>query len=81
MSWITKDHRHWITRFFLFLALIISTSLILVWWAYQIKLEGTLYLDQAWGVSTITREPDTLIAHIRGESKNSAIYGLGFSHA
>ena len=50
-----------------------------LWWAYQVRSEGTLYLNYAWGISTITREPGTLIAHIRGDSRASAMYGLGFS--
>ena len=43
--------------------------------------DGTLHLNYAWGVSTITREPGTLIAHIRGDSRTSAMHGLGFSQA
>ena len=48
------------------MTIIIGGSLSFLWWAYQIKTEEELYLDHAWGVATITREPDTLIAHIRG---------------
>ena len=52
-----------------------------LWWAYQVKSDGTLHLNYAWGVATITREPGTLIAHIRGDSRTSAMHGLGFSQA
>ena len=72
----------WIIVIALFkILLTLSLSYFGLRWAYQIKSEGTLHLEHAWGTAAITREPDTAIAHIRGDSRNSAFYGLGFSHA
>ena len=45
-----------------------------LFWAYSVKSEGTLYLPRAHGTATITREEDTGIAHIYGETYNDAIY-------
>ena len=50
-------------------------------YGFQIKTEGTLYLENAWGNSVITREDDTQIIHVRGSTFNSMAYGQGFAHA
>ena len=52
-----------------------------LFWAYDVKSDGTLYLDNAPGNAAITRELDTGIAHIRGDTWNAAVYAQGFSHA
>ena len=62
------------------LAITICTTLSL-WFLSQVKTEGTLYLEHARGKVTITREKDTNIPHIRGETWENAIYGQGFVHA
>ena len=41
---------------------------------YQVKDSGTLYLPNARGVASITREKDTHIAHIRGTTREAAMY-------
>ena len=48
--------------------LLVVTSLLLAatWYGYRVKIQGELELKNAHGVVTITREPDTMIAHIRG---------------
>jgi acyl-homoserine lactone acylase PvdQ len=42
---------------------------------------GTLYLQNAPGVVTISFEEETGIAHIHGDSLASAVYAQGFQHA
>ena len=50
-------------------------------WAYKLVDDGELYLPNAPGFAVITREQDTGIAHIRGDSFKSVAYAQGFSHA
>lgn len=38
-------------------------------------------MDKAHGTIAITREKETGIAHIRGDTIESVIYGQGFAHA
>ena len=65
-----------------FLVFIATTLLYAAcWYGYRVKVEGQLELENAHGIVTITREPDTLIPHIRGQNKLSAFYGQGFVHA
>ena len=57
------------------------SSVLMIKWGYQIKTEGTLKLQNAWGDATIRREKDTKITHISGSSMNSVVYAQGFAHA
>ena len=52
-----------------------------VYYAYQVKSEGTLHLEHAWREVSITREVETQIPHIKGADYNSVCYGQGFAHA
>ena len=60
---------------------IVLGGIIGIFFVYEVKQEGELKLQNAWGVATITREEGTEIPHIRGENYNSAIYAQGFAHA
>ena len=60
---------------------LILGGIMTVFYLYEVKDEGEFVLDNAWGVATITREADTDIPHIRGETLNSVIYAQGFAHA
>ena len=48
-------------------------------WAYQVIEEGELYLPNAHGTSTISREKDTGVAHIKADNWLSVVYAQGFS--
>jgi len=48
---------------------------------YQPKTTGTIYLDNAYGVASISTEDVTGITHIRGENLESTVYAQGYSHA
>ena len=52
--------------------LFMSTKVL--WWVYKTKLEGVVELSNAPGIATITREVATEIAHIQGDSMNSAFF-------
>lgn len=52
-----------------------------LWYLYKERTNGTIYLEGAPGVASITRETDNGIAHIRGENLQSAMYAQGFAHA
>ncbi len=41
---------------------------------YQPVVRGTIYLENAPGVATITNEDETGIAHIRGDSLYATMY-------
>ena len=43
-------------------------------WAYQVVDEGDLYMPNAPGNCAITREQETGIAHIRGDSFDAVAY-------
>ena len=58
-----------------------AISLLSIFYVYQPKVSGTIYLRNAYGVSTITTEDATGIAHIRGDNLNAAVYGQGYQHA
>ena len=45
---------------------------------YQIKDSGTIYLPNARGVASVTRESDTHKPHIRANDLDSAMYAHGF---
>jgi len=60
---------------------ILSLTGALLYILYRPVTSGTLYLDKAPGAATITYEDGTGIAHIRGESLESAVYAQGFQHA
>jgi hypothetical protein len=45
-----------------------------LWYLYQERTSGTIYLEGAPGVASITRESANGIAHIRGEDIHSAVY-------
>ena len=62
-------------------AQIIAFTLFAMMLLYQVKTEGTLELKNAWGEVTITREKDTQIPHIKGDTYNSVMYGQGYTHA
>lgn len=48
---------------------------------YRTQMEGVVELPNAPGLATITREEETQIAHIEGESLNAAFYAQGYAHA
>jgi acyl-homoserine lactone acylase PvdQ len=48
---------------------------------YITKADGAITLAKAPGVVVITREMDTEIAHIRGDSFKAVSYGQGYAHA
>ena len=48
---------------------------------YKVKDEGTLYLENAKGSASITRETDTGILHIRSNTLEGGLYAQGFAHA
>ena len=59
-------------------AIFAGAAILAIYFAVQflfaVKIEGTLHLRSAKGSATITREPETLIPHIRGDSWESAVY-------
>ena len=70
-----------ICHLFFWLAVLAAALSAFLFWAYQVRNEGTLYLPRATGTSSITREDDTGIVHIRGGTYNDAVYAQGFAHA
>jgi penicillin amidase len=44
-------------------------------------MEGVVKLKNAPGVATITREEETQIAHIYGDTLEAALYAQGYAHA
>ena len=50
-------------------------ALQIVYWLYDVKLDGILMLEKAPGEVAIIREADTKILHIRGDSWSSISYG------
>jgi len=52
-----------------------------LFYVYRVVDSGTLFLEKAPGTAAITREGDTGIAHIRGDSYLSVVYAQGFAHA
>jgi acyl-homoserine lactone acylase PvdQ len=56
-------------------------SIFALFWLYDVKQEGELVLDNAWGEVTIAREEGSEIPHITGGSLNSVVYAQGFAHA
>ena len=60
---------------------LILASIIAIFWLYDVKQEGELVLENAWGIATIAREEGSEIPHITGDSMNSVIYAQGFAHA
>ena len=50
-------------------------------WAYQVVDDGNIYLPNAPGTAAIVRERDSGVAHIRGDTWESVVYGQGFAHA
>ena len=52
-----------------------------IWYLYQPLVSGTIFLQNAPGVASISYEEETGISHIRGATLESAIYAQGFSHA
>lgn len=65
----------------LFLLASIFSSFVYLLYVYRTVDYGTIAMPNAPGVCTITREVDTGIAHIRGNSLLATIYGQGFAHA
>jgi len=45
------------------------------WYLYSERTEGTIYLKNAPGVVSISRESDSGIAHIEGENLLAVLYG------
>jgi hypothetical protein len=45
-----------------------------LWYLYQPLVSGTIYLQNAPGVASISYEEDTGISHIRGATLQSTIY-------
>jgi acyl-homoserine lactone acylase PvdQ len=70
---------------FKLLCLTITTTLFVVvlaaWSLYKERTEGTIYLRNAPGAVSITRETDSGIAHIHGENLLSVLYAQGYAHA
>ena len=62
-----------------------AATILAVYFAVQflfaVKIDGTVHLKSAKGSATITRESETLIPHIRGDSWESAVYAQGFLQA
>ena len=48
---------------------------------YKTQMEGVVKLKNAPGVATITREEETQIAHIYGDTLEAALYAQGYAHA
>ena len=61
-------------------ALAAAASVAFLYWAYQVEDQGTLHLEKVPGTATITREAETGVAHIRGDSWDSVYYAQGFAH-
>ena len=55
------------------LCLFLATTLGL-FWLYQLKASGEVFLENTRGTAVITREPDSQIAHIRGDTIESVAY-------
>ena len=53
---------------------LITVTVLTLRYLYEVKTDGTLYLKNAHGEATITREKDTNIPHIRGDSWLSTVY-------
>jgi acyl-homoserine lactone acylase PvdQ len=52
------------------------------YWACFIPVrDGRLFLTKAFGQSTLLRERDTGIHHIRADTLQMAVYTQGFAHA
>ena len=54
---------------------VVLGGIISIYQLYKVKKSGVLVLENSWGVTTITREADTEIPHIRGRTLNSMVYG------
>ena len=62
-------------------AIVLAATISFLFFAYRLKSEGEISLENAWGKATIARESDTAIAHITGESMNAVAYAQGYAHA
>jgi acyl-homoserine lactone acylase PvdQ len=49
-----------------------------LWYFYLPIVEGTIFLENAPGIATISSEEETGIAHIKGESLYAAVYAQGY---
>ena len=47
---------------------------------FQVKTDGTVYLEHLGKPVTIRREADNMIPHIKAEDMNGAYYGQGYFH-
>ena len=63
------------------LVLAAIVALYLIYYVYEVKVEGELFLEHAPGKVSIIREADTQILHIKGDDWPSIAYGQGFACA
>jgi acyl-homoserine lactone acylase PvdQ len=70
-----------ILKALVFVCLAFMLGLLTLSYLYRTTLDGEITLPKAPGVVKITREKDSEIAHIRGESFKAVGYGQGFAHA
>jgi len=61
--------------------LVLLVSTVTLWYLYQQTNSGTIYLPNAPGTASITREEETGIAHIKAVTEEAALYAQGFAHA
>ena len=54
--------------------LLTSAVFVCLWYLYQPKLQGTVYLQHAKGPATIKTEHQTGIAHIESDSIYATVY-------
>jgi len=65
----------------IFVSLAFLLTLLTLGYLYRTTLDGEIALPNAPGRVTITREEDSEIAHIKGDSFIAVGYGQGFAHA
>lgn len=63
------------------MAALCAVAVVTLMYLYQPRVNGTIYLDNAKGIATITTEDDTGITHIRGQNLESAVFAQGYAHA
>ena len=59
----------------MFVTILLFVGLYATYFVYEVLDSGTLTLDRAPGLVTITREVDTQILHIKGDNTASISYG------
>jgi acyl-homoserine lactone acylase PvdQ len=71
----------WVVRTSILAISICGLGLATLFMAYQPLREGTVFLQKAEGNSTLVRESETGIQHIKADTLTMAVYTQGFGHA